>query len=1457
MFDATNASSYKAAERLIAEAAATNASHLALNSLRIAQLPPSLAQLKQLESLELKQCPWLTDISILQSLPQLRNLVVQSSRLIDIKPLEALISLQSLDLSGCELISDLAPLKVLTSLQSLDLPGYGLITDLAPLKALTSLQSFNMFGCKHITDLVPLQTLTNLKSIDFSWSGSITDLTPLKALIGLHSVNLSGCREITDFTPLQTLTNLESLDLSECREFTNLASLQALISLQSLNLAGCGKIADLTPLKALTSLHKLTLSRCGEITDLTPLQTLTNLKSLSLNGGQIADLTALHSFTSLQSLYLSDSEHVIDLTPLKVFTSLQSLALPSSEDIIDLTPLKALTSLRSLDLSGCEEVVDLTPLKSLVNLQLLNLGGCRRISNLFPLQTLTALRSLYLYGCNKITDLTPLRKLVNLEALDLSNCEQFTDITLLQTLVNLQSLDLSNCEHITDLTPLQTLTNLQSLYLSGCKQTTDMASVPAWKNLTMLHLEGTNVSVNAELLENFSQINRLSISRLQRSEDLFVLPHLTDLYRFSDNPPQFDGVPVELLDEHENLLDRLVPWQQDCISNGTVSVNEIKLFILGNGRVGKTQLARRLQGMDFDNNVPSTHGIQLGRFKLLSADREQPELNACLWDFGGQDIYLGTHGLFLDEQAIYVLAWNPDQENDEEFVENGVPMRNRPIAYWLAYIQAHAGDDVPVIVVQTQCDKVSDEVNPPVPRDHRFTQLRQCGSSSQVGHGLEQLWSQLHRAGSLLRERHGAIKIPKNWAALADLAQTKHDEGEKILSFSEFSQHCSASHSIAPTGLLADYLHRRGKVFWREGAFDNNLILDQQWALQGIYALLTRDQLLPMLRQQHGRFTATQLAATVWQNYKSSEQALFLELMQQCGTCFAVDNAHYIAPELLPPLQECKNAVDRIWRGAEAAATVKLSYEFLHEGIVRAMLCQIGEKAGDAAVYWRKGVCYYDLGAGGAVRVSADWGMGQTVTQRGEISIEVEGAQASTVAQHLVDSINSLRLREKPEVKWLKGEYREKPDVESRQTSAEPFEKITPDPNLGGRASVTDKENNFGMKSAVPQHILSLATEWNSNHGGLSTFNRELCLALAKQGLTVCCAVASATKEEIGQAAGQGVTLILANATGDDTHAGLHRKLPLPVGFIPDAIIGHGRITGHAARSQQVDHFTSAARIHFLHMAAGDIEWYKGKDDAAQTSEERDAQERNLMEGAALVAAVGPRLERHAKDLLNGLEKEKRAKAINFLPGFRNAEFHTAEHVKNKCLMLCRADDAQLKGVDIAAKALASIDRAQLKYAPELVIRGAKSNTGTKLQQELSAEFIGLDVKVQEYTADSDVIDSDIRSTSLLLMPSRTEGFGLVALEALRLGTPILVSSETGFAEMLESMLAPDELNHYVVDAPINDHETAIKNWQEQITFQLRDVDAAVERTKKLVELLERELTWEKSCENLFQALSN
>ncbi|MDH4155457.1 MAG: hypothetical protein OEV01_16910 [Nitrospira sp.] len=42
---------------------------------------------------------------------------------------------------------------------------------------------------------------------------------------------------------------------------------------------------------------------------------------------------------------------------------------------------------------------------------------------------------------------------------------------------------------------------------------------------------------------------------------------------------------------------------------GSEEIREAKLVVLGNGRVGKTQICRRLRGLPYDDTVASTHGI--------------------------------------------------------------------------------------------------------------------------------------------------------------------------------------------------------------------------------------------------------------------------------------------------------------------------------------------------------------------------------------------------------------------------------------------------------------------------------------------------------------------------------------------------------------------------------------------------------------------------------------------------------------------------------------------------------------------------------------------------------------------------------------------------------------------------------------------------------------------------------
>ena len=823
----------------------------------------------------------------------------------------------------------------------------------------------------------------------------------------MQSLNLSYCRQLHDLQPLAALTALQSLDLSYCEQLQDLQPLAALTALRSLDAFGC-ELQDLQPLAALTALQSLNLVSYRPLQDLQPLAALTALQSLVLGGGQLQDLQPLATLTALQSLSLLSCGQ--DLQPLAALKALQSLNLSGCEQLQDLQPLAALTALQSLNLSYCRQLQDLQPLAALTALQSLDLSYCEQLQDLQPLAALTALRRLDALGC-ELQDLQPLATLTALQSLDLSGCEQLQDLQPLATLTALQSLDLSECGQLQDLQPLAALTGLKNVHLFDA----------SW----------LDCSPAAQPLASWRELEKLYANRLI-------------------------AAPWEMgssYDDFDNALPRLRGWQED-LAAGEAPNSTVKLFVLGNGRVGKTQICRRLCGEGFDPSIPCTHGIRLGQLRLAGASVDQPAVDAHFWDFGGQDIYLGTHALFLDERAIYVITWTPQHENIQESEQEGVPVRNRSLAYWLEYVRSLAGPQAPVIVVQAQCDRELDVRPAPVPAEHGFERLRVSWSSAKQHDGMERLQLELKSAARYQLERYGKVRLPARWVAVGEDLRARIRE--KTLAREAFEELCRAKHGSAVPGVVLEYLHRSGQVFWREGLFGNQIVLDLAWALNGVYAVLDRTTALPEIRRQAGRFSPQLLGALVWRDYGEAERKLFLSLMEQCQICFKVAEDVFIAPALLPGRAAMDSAMQQVWRGAAPDAVVRLDYAFLHEGVLRAMLCGIGEKAGVHAVYWTYGLCFYDAGHRSTVRIGSDLpdvAAGQAV---GCITVEAVGQGATPLAKHLVESIQRLNMGRPPQVTWELGEARHDAPAEAQApaTSEQAFAAVNPahPPRLAGEA---------------------------------------------------------------------------------------------------------------------------------------------------------------------------------------------------------------------------------------------------------------------------------------------------------------------------------------------------------------------------------------------------------------------
>lgn len=391
-----------------------------------------------------------------------------------------------------------------------------------------------------------------------------------------------------------------------------------------------------------------------------------------------------------------------------------------------------------------------------------------------------------------------------------------------------------------------------------------------------------------------------------------------------------------------------------------------------------------------------------------------------------------------------------------------------------------------------------------------------------------------------------------------------------------------------------------------------------------------------------------------------------------------------------------------------------------------------------------------------------------------------------------------------------------------------------------------------GTRNEPGIRFLVVATEWNPGHGGLSSFNQALCRALARAGHTVHCLVPSAS-EEIAEARAAKVTLVPAPADlGDNPETRLIRRPALD--HAPDVVIGHGRITGPAARVQATDYFHGSIRVHFVHTAPDHIEWFKtapAEEEIAEKAEERTRIEVELSATAGLVVGVGPLLT----DWIETRVRHGRGAEVSIHrldPGLTSIRPGPGTPPPERvCLVLGRAEDEVLKGIDIAASAVAGLP---VKDRPRLLVRGAPPGQADSLQVRISAAYAGVRVDVRRYTSDVELVEEDIRQSSLVLMPSRSEGFGLVGLEAISAGVPVLISGESGLGRLLREIV-PNLAHHFVVDVlNVPGEDTA--TWRKEIEFALRDRNAAFERAWQLREALRPVLTWERAVERFLEELA-
>ncbi|TYK53126.1 SAV_2336 N-terminal domain-related protein [Actinomadura decatromicini] len=416
-------------------------------------------------------------------------------------------------------------------------------------------------------------------------------------------------------------------------------------------------------------------------------------------------------------------------------------------------------------------------------------------------------------------------------------------------------------------------------------------------------------------------------------------------------------------------------------------------------------------------------------------------------------------------------------------------------------------------------------------------------------------------------------------------------------------------------------------------------------------------------------------------------------------------------------------------------------------------------------------------------------------------------------------------------------------------------------PQYGPRVLDDSNLDNGGDQRQV---VLAVATEWSSSHGGLSTFNRQLCAALARSGMRVFCMTPNPRPEEITDAADSGVALVgPASERTASEFAVLENR---PEGFEdlePDFIIGHGLDTGQAALAQD-DRFPRAKRLHFIHFAPQEIDWFELARDEDGRNVRKPAEQRMRIEVAFARSAyqsfaVGNRLHRQYARIV---DSQGNAPLACLNPGFDAADLTPRDPPRGRprVLLYRRGGNAELEGIDLAARALDQVAAALRDARPanevELVVRGAPEDSSAELRQKIMdwSDHPALGVIVRGDSPDGQWLADDLSAASLVLMPSRTEGFGLVGVEAIGAGTPVLVSSKSGLALLLTDLLK-EEARHLIVPTRRSDADST-EEWARRIQNVLDDREAAFDRATEIRRVLAEKWTWAMAIENLKAALA-
>ncbi len=487
--------------------------------------------------------------------------------------------------------------------------------------------------------------------------------------------------------------------------------------------------------------------------------------------------------------------------------------------------------------------------------------------------------------------------------------------------------------NIEDISVLKNLKKIHSVYLDF-NQISDISVFKELKQISIVNLSGNQIvdlsalkDINLDILTiGFNNISDISpIKSLFKKEDFY--------FTLDNNPLKFP--PPEIVELGKDAINEYF----DHCEKGTSVLQEAKLIIIGEAGAGKTTFAKRIQNPSAEMPKPEETTLGVDIFNWNLSQELNSELNTKIWDFGGQDIYHGTHQFFFSDKSLYVLLADTREQKTD-------------FNYWLNTVEQITGEDSPLIIVLNRKQKHHYQIDEPGLRG-RFGNIIRKVISVDLSNVNEIPDLQRIIKEEIVSLPQIGYTLPTTWV---EIRQKLSKIDDKFISFEKFREVCKDTGITNPKVVKII-----SKLFTNIGVFthfsdefsslQDIIFLDSYWLTKTVYLLLNNE----IVQTKQGRITLDEISE-IWQTDELYfEKNKFIELLKKFSLIYRINGSNnYIVPEYLPMVQPYTQ-----WKYSKEDGIYQFRYLFdnyMPKGIMPKLIVALHQYIYDNNLVWHRGV---------------------------------------------------------------------------------------------------------------------------------------------------------------------------------------------------------------------------------------------------------------------------------------------------------------------------------------------------------------------------------------------------------------------------------------------------------------------------------------------------------------------